>query len=95
MMCWTLSLSTTRLKLNCWHQTRLHFWSREWQSKWRKEQYVRLFDVITIKCKGQALLSVEEVGIDNASSLKCPKEMMKHRPWSMKMRFFKERDETG
>ena len=46
------------------------FWSREWQTKWRKEQYVRLFDVITIKCRGQALLSVEEVGIDNASSLR-------------------------
>jgi hypothetical protein len=46
------------------------FWSREWQSKWRKEQYVRLFDVITIKCRGQALLSVEEVGINNASYLR-------------------------
>ncbi len=42
------------------------FWSREWQLKWRKEQYVRLFDVTTIKCKGQALLSVEEIGIANA-----------------------------
>ena len=28
------------------------------------------FDVTTLKCKGQALLSVEEVGIDNASSLR-------------------------
>ena len=46
------------------------FWTREWQSKWRKEQYVRLFDVTTLKCKGQALLSVEEVGIENASTLR-------------------------
>jgi hypothetical protein len=46
------------------------FWTREWQTKWRKEQYVRLFDVTTLKCKGQALLSVEEVGIENASTLR-------------------------
>jgi hypothetical protein len=45
------------------------------------------FDVTTLKCKGQALLSVEEVGIDNASSLRKPlkkqyggaSEDMKHK----------------
>ena len=46
------------------------FWTREWQTKWRSQQYVRLFDVTTLKCKGQALLSVEEVGIENASTIR-------------------------
>jgi hypothetical protein len=29
------------------------------------------------------------------SDLECPEELMKHRLWSKKKRFFKERDETG
>ncbi len=46
------------------------FWTREWQTKWRKEQYVRLYDVTCMKCKGQALLAVEQLGIENADSIR-------------------------
>ena len=46
------------------------FWTREWQTKWRKEQYVRLYDVTCMKCKGQALLAVEQLGIDNADTIR-------------------------
>ncbi len=46
------------------------FWTREWQTKWRKEQYARLYDVTCMKCKGQALLAVEQLGIENADSIR-------------------------
>ena len=44
------------------------FWKREWQLKWRQDQWERMYDVVSMRCKGQALLSLEEVGLANAKS---------------------------
>jgi hypothetical protein len=40
----------------------IHFGRKKWQTKWRKDQYVRLYDVTSMKCKEQALLALGELG---------------------------------
>ena len=42
------------------------FWKREWQTKWRQDQWERMYDVVSMRCKGQALISLEECGLANA-----------------------------
>ena len=42
------------------------FWKREWQTQWRTDQWERMYDVVTMRCKGQALLSMEQIGLANA-----------------------------
>jgi hypothetical protein len=42
------------------------FWQRDYQLKWRKNEWSRMFDVVCIKCRGQALLAMEELGTENA-----------------------------
>jgi hypothetical protein len=44
------------------------FWKREWQTQWRQDQWERMYDVVSMRCtsKGQALLSLEELGLANA-----------------------------
>ena len=42
------------------------FWKREWQTQWRIDQWERMYDVVSMRCKGQALLSLEELGLANA-----------------------------
>jgi hypothetical protein len=42
------------------------FWTREWQTKWRQKEWKRMHDVVSIRSKGQALLSLEELGLENA-----------------------------
>jgi len=42
------------------------FWKREWQTQWRQDQWERMYDVVSMRCKGQALLSLEELGVANA-----------------------------
>jgi hypothetical protein len=44
------------------------FWTREWHTKWRQEEWGRMQDVVSIRSKGQALLSFEEHGLKNARS---------------------------
>ena len=44
------------------------FWEREYQQKWRLDQWSRMYDVVCMNCRGQALLSMEELGIENARS---------------------------
>jgi hypothetical protein len=44
------------------------FWTREWQTKWRQDEWEQMHDVVSIRCKGQALLSLEEHGLENAHS---------------------------
>jgi hypothetical protein len=41
------------------------FWKREWQTQWRRDQWERMHDVVSMRCKGQALLSLEESGLAN------------------------------
>jgi hypothetical protein len=40
-------------------------WKREWQTQWRRDQRERMHDVVSMRCKGQALLSLEESGLAN------------------------------
>ena len=44
------------------------FWKREWHVKWRQDQWERMYDVVSMRCKGQAILSLEEIGLVNAMS---------------------------
>ena len=44
------------------------FWKRDYQKKWRQDAWERMYDVVSMKCKGQALLSLEELGLANARS---------------------------
>ena len=44
------------------------FWEREYQQKWRLDQWSRMYDVVCMNCRGQALLSMEELGSANARS---------------------------
>ena len=52
------------------------FWTREWQKKWRTEQWERLHDVITMKCRGQAALCMDELDITEGNSTR--KHLLKH-----------------
>jgi hypothetical protein len=44
------------------------FWKRDYQKKWRQDAWERMYDVVSMRCKGQALLSLEELGLANVRS---------------------------
>ena len=52
------------------------FWEVDWHLKWRKREWRRMIDIVSMKCKGQALLVVEDLSIDDAARLR--KHLVKH-----------------
>jgi hypothetical protein len=44
------------------------FWTREWHTKWRQDEWERMQDVVSIRSKGQVILSIDELGLENARS---------------------------
>ncbi len=46
------------------------FWERGWHVVWRKQEFERMFDTVSSKCKGEALLSCEEHGMSEASNIR-------------------------
>ena len=52
------------------------FWEVDWHLKWRKREWRRMIDIVSMKCKGQALLVVEDLSIDDAARLR--KHLIKH-----------------
>ena len=52
------------------------FWSRAWQLEWRAEEWQGLHDLITMKCRGQAALCMEELDMSKGNTVR--KHLMKH-----------------
>jgi hypothetical protein len=46
------------------------FWKRGWHVVWRKQEFERMFDAVSSKCKGEALLSCEEHGMKEAHNIR-------------------------
>ena len=46
------------------------FWERGWHVVWRKQEFERMFDTVSSKCKGEALLSCEEHGMSEAPNIR-------------------------
>jgi len=46
------------------------FWERGWHVVWRKQEFERMFDTVSSKCKGEALLSCEEHGMSKAPNIR-------------------------
>ncbi len=37
------------------------FWEAEWHTKWRQREWTRMIDVVSMRCRGQALLTIEDL----------------------------------
>ena len=46
------------------------FWEVDWHVKWRKQEYSRLYDVVAMRCRGQAAITLEALPRDKAPSLR-------------------------
>ncbi len=42
-------------------------WDRGWHVSWRKQEFERMFDTVSSKCKGKALLICEEHGMSESA----------------------------
>jgi hypothetical protein len=52
------------------------FWEVAWHKKWRQREWTRMIDVVSMRCRGQALLTVEDLAPDNYCQLR--KHLVKH-----------------
>jgi hypothetical protein len=41
------------------------FWEVAWHTKWRQKEWTRMVDVVSMRCRGQALLTIEELASEN------------------------------
>ena len=46
------------------------FWEVDWHVKWRKQEYSRLYDVVAMRCRGQAAITLEALPRDKAPSVR-------------------------
>ena len=51
------------------------FWQRGWHVTWRKGEFERMYDTVSSKCKGEALLCIEENGMKSAPNIR---SILKH-----------------
>ena len=51
------------------------FWQRGWHVTWRKSEFERMYDTVSSKCKGEALLCIEENGMKSAPNIR---SILKH-----------------
>ena len=51
------------------------FWEVDWHLKWRRQEYSRMYDVVAMRCRGQAAITLEALPRDKAPSLR--KHLMK------------------
>jgi hypothetical protein len=52
------------------------FWEVEWHTKWRQGEWTRMIDVVFMRCRGQALLTIEDLAPENYCQLR--KHLVKH-----------------
>ena len=52
------------------------FWEVAWHIKWRQKEWARMIDVVSMRCRGQALLTIEELAPDNYAHLR--RHLIKH-----------------
>jgi hypothetical protein len=45
------------------------FWRRGWHITWRKGEFKRIYDTVSSKCKGEALLCIEDNGMKSAANI--------------------------
>jgi hypothetical protein len=46
------------------------FWEVDWHVKWREREYSRMYDVVAMRCRGQAAITLDDLPRDKASSLR-------------------------
>ena len=51
------------------------FWEMDWHVKWRRQEYSRMYDVVAMRCRGQAAITLEALPRDKAPLLR--KHLMK------------------
>ena len=51
------------------------FWEVDWHVKWREREYSRMYDVVAMRCRGQAAITLEALPRDKAPLLR--KHLMK------------------
>ena len=51
---------------------RSSFWEVEWHTKWRQREWARMIDVVSMRCRGQALLTIEDLAPENYCQQETP-----------------------
>ena len=59
------------------------FWEVAWHTKWRQKEWARMIDVVSMRCRGQALLTIEELAPENYAHLR--RHLIKHYGGEVRM----------